>query len=129
VIRLPLILIAFVMLWWAFFRLFKRKSLRIIISIVAGVVAIPLCLFLIQWGWEFTMMFRARHIAAQIENYRGSHGKYPISLSDVAGVPVNGPIYYERDSNSPEVYYMWFGTGFGTVSQYDSKTRSWHGPQ
>ena len=75
------------------------------------------------------MMLRARHIAAQLESYRASHGKYPVSLLDIAGTPVNGPIYYQRDLDSAEVYYLWFGTGFGTVSQYDSKTRTWHGPQ
>jgi hypothetical protein len=50
-------------------------------------------------------------------------------LLEIGGAQVNGPIYYERDLESAEVYYLWFGTGLGTVSQYDSKTRTWHGPQ
>jgi hypothetical protein len=129
VIRLPLIVVAFVVLWWALLRVCKRKSLRIAISVFAALLSIVLGLLLVQWGWELSMMLRARHIAAQLESYRGLHGQYPVSLLDIAGAPLNGPIHYERDLQSPDVYYLWFGTGFGTVSQYDSKTQSWHGPQ
>jgi hypothetical protein len=60
--------------------------------------------------------------------YHGTHGKYPVSLAEISSAEVNGPIYYDRDLDSASVYYLWFGTGFGTVSQYDSKTRTWHGP-
>ena len=75
------------------------------------------------------MMHRARRIAAQLESYRTTHGNYPVSLLDIADAPVNGPIYYQRDLDTPDVYYLWFGTGFGTVSQYDSNTHGWHGPR
>ncbi len=75
------------------------------------------------------MRTRAARLRGQIERYHAAVGKYPVSLLDIAGAPLNGPIYYERDLESPEIYYLWFGTGLGTVSQYDSKTDTWHGPQ
>ena len=86
--------------------------------------------FVVSGRWhEIYMRTRAVRLRAQIERYHAEHGKYPISLLDIPGAPVNGPLYYERDLESPEVYYLWFGTGVGTVLQYDSKTRMWHSPQ
>ena len=99
------------------------------LSILAGIVALTIALLLIGWPREIYMRLRAARLAAQIENYHTAHGKYPVSLLDIAGAAVNGPIYYERDLDSPDVYYLWFGTGVGTVSQFDSKTRTWHGPR
>jgi hypothetical protein len=97
--------------------------------IFAAIVLVAVGVFASGWPYEIYMRSRAARLRGQIERYHASHGKYPISLLDIAGAPVNGPIYYERDLESPEVYYLWFGTGVGTVSQYDSKTRTWHGPQ
>jgi hypothetical protein len=97
--------------------------------IVAAVVLVAVACFAFGWPSEVYMRTRAARLRGQIERYHASHGNYPISLLEIAGAPVNGPIYYERDLESPEVYYLWFGTGLGTVSQYDSKTRTWHGPQ
>jgi hypothetical protein len=99
------------------------------LAIFAVIVLLAVGLFASGWPYEIYMRSRAAQIRAQIERYRAAHGKYPVSLLDIAGAPVNGPIYYERDLESPEVYYLWFGTGLGTVLQYDSKTRTWHGPQ
>lgn len=128
-IRLPLFAVTFVLVWRALFRVCKRRSFRILISVFGALLAILLCLLLVQWSWELTMMLRARRIAAQLESYRTTHGNYPVSLLDIADAPVNGPIYYQRDLDTPDVYYLWFGTGFGTVSQYDSNTHGWHGPR
>jgi len=75
-------------------------------------------------------MLRARRIATQLESYRSSHGDYSMRLSELGIDERKTGIYYELDfAESPAVDYLWFGTGFGTVSQYDSKTRTWHGPQ
>ena len=128
-VRLPLIVITFVLVWCALFRVFKRRWVRILISVFCALLAIPLSLLLVQWSWELAMMLRARRIATQVESYRATHGNYPVSLLDIGDAPVHGPIYYQRDLDTPEVYYLWFGTGFGTVSEYDSKTHSWHGPR
>jgi hypothetical protein len=49
------------------------------------------------WPHEIYMQTRSATLRAQIERYHVEHGKYPISLLDIAGAPVNGPIYYERD--------------------------------
>jgi hypothetical protein len=99
------------------------------LAIFVGVVLVAVVLFASGWPHEIYMRSRAARLRGEIEHYHAAHGNYPISLLDIAGAPVNGPICYERDLESPEVYYLWFGTGFGTVSQYDSKTRTWHGPQ
>ena len=103
--------------------------MRVRLAIAAAAVVLVVPVVLPVWPREIYMRFRAARLAAQIERYHAANSKYPISLLDIAGAPVNGPIYYERDLESPEVYYLWFGTGLGTVSQYDSKTRTWHGPQ
>jgi hypothetical protein len=103
--------------------------MRVRVTIIAAVIVLAVAVVLSGWPREIYMRFRADRLAAQIERYHATHGKYPVSLLDIAGAPVNGPIYYERDLESPEVFYLWFGTGVGTVSQYDSKTRTWHGPQ
>ena len=103
--------------------------MRVRFVVVAAVVVLAVALVLSGWPREIYMRIRAARLAAQIERYHATHGKYPVSLLDIAGAQVNGPIYYERDLDSPGVYYLWFGTGVGTVSQYDSKTRTWHGPQ
>ena len=94
--------------------------MRVRIAIAAAAVVLAVAVVLPGWPREIYMRFRAARLAAQIERYHAANGKYPISLLDIAGAPVNGPIYYD---------YLWFGTGLGTVSQYDSKTRTWHGPQ
>jgi hypothetical protein len=103
--------------------------MRLRLVIVAAVIALAVAFLLTGWPREMYMRTRAARLAAQIERYHAPNGKYPVSLLDIAGAPVNGPIYYGHDLESPEVYYLWFGTGVGTVSQYDSKTRTWHGPQ
>jgi hypothetical protein len=97
--------------------------------IFAAVVLVAVGLFVSGWPYEIYMRTRAGQLRAEIERYHAAHGKYPVSLLDIAGAPVNGPIYYERDLEASEVYHLWFGTGLGTVSQYDPKTRTWHGPQ
>ena len=129
VIRLPLITAALVAVLWWLFHISKRKSLRVVLIVFAIIIALPLGLLFAQWGYELNMRLRAGRITAQLESYRASHGKCPVSLSDLEIREVNGPIYYERDFDSPFEYYLWFGTGVGTVSQYDSKTRIWHAPQ
>ena len=128
-IRLPLIVIAFVVAWWALFRVCKRKPLRIAISIVGVLLALSLSLLVAQWSYEAYMMVRGARIRSQLESYRGAHGEYPIALSQIGVSQTREGIHYQRDAETPLVYHLWFGTGVGTVSQYDSKTRTWHGPQ
>jgi hypothetical protein len=99
------------------------------LAISAAVVLVAVGFLASGWPYEIYMRTHAARLRAQIERYRAAYGKYPVSLLDIAGAPLNGPIYYERDLESPEIYYLWFGTGVGTVSQYDSRTRTWHGPQ
>jgi hypothetical protein len=97
--------------------------------ICVAVIVVATGIFASGWPYEIYMRTRAARLRGQIERYHAEHRKYPISLLDIAGTPLNGPIHYERDLESPEVYYLWFGTGVGIVLQYDSKTRTWHGPQ
>lgn len=103
--------------------------MRRTLVMIAAIVAVTVGVFASGWPYEIYMRTRAARLRAQIERYHSAHGKYPVSMLDIAGAPLNGSIYYERDLESPEVYYLWFATGLGTVSQYDSKTRTWHGPQ
>ena len=128
-IRLPLIVIAFVVAWVLLFRLSRRKSVRIAISVVGVMLALPLSLLVAQWSYEAFMMVRAARIRSQLESYRSVHGEYPIALSQLSISETGKGIYYQRDYETPLVYHLWFGTGFGTVSQYDSKTHTWHAPQ
>jgi len=93
------------------------------------VVVVASVVYVAPWGGGAYMRFQAARLRGRIESYHASHGKYPLSLSDIPGSSSEGPIYYQRDLDSPDVYYLWFGTGFGTVSQYDSKSGTWHGPR
>jgi hypothetical protein len=99
------------------------------IILLLAVLVIAAVVYAAPWGGGAYMRFRAAQIRAQLESYHTAHGKYPVSLADIPSAPLNGPIYYQRDFGSPEVYYLWFGTGFGTVEQYDSKSNTWHGPR
>jgi hypothetical protein len=65
--------------------------------IAAVVVLVAFGLIVSGWPHEIYMQTRSATLRAQIERYHVEHGKYPISLLDIAGAPVNGPIYYERD--------------------------------
>jgi hypothetical protein len=124
VIRLPLFAAALIAVWWWLFHISKRKSLRVTLVTIAVVLGLPLTLLLAQWGYELYMMFRGGRLTAQLEKYRISHGQYPVSLSELGITETKGGIYYQRDDESPLVYYLWFGTGFGTVDQYDSASHS-----
>jgi hypothetical protein len=99
------------------------------IIVLLAVLVIAAVVYVAPWGGGAYMRFKAAQIRAQLESYHKAHGKYPISLADIPRLSVNGPIHYQRDFNSPEVYYLWYGTGFGTVEEYDSKSRTWHGPR
>jgi type II secretory pathway pseudopilin PulG len=101
---------------------------RLVIAAVVLVIAVPVLLISAQVGYEHYMMARAGRIGAKLESYRSSHGEYPIALSQLGINSERESIYYQRDYETPLVYYLWFGTGFGTVAQYDSKSHSWHGP-
>jgi type II secretory pathway pseudopilin PulG len=125
--RLPLIVAVFVAAWPFLLYVAKHKALKIILVVVGVIIALPLVVFSVQWADELYMMSRARGLAAQIENYRLSHGSYPVSLLDVGSNDVNGPIYYERNLESPDAYHLWFGTGFGTTACYSSRTGTWNG--
>ncbi len=129
VIRLPFIAAALVIAWWCLFRISRVKWLRVVLVVCAIIIGLPLSLLFAQWSYELYMRVRASRLAVRIESYHASHAKYPVSLAEISGAEVNGPIYYQRDFDDPSVYSLWFGTGFGTVSEYDSKTRTWHGPQ
>lgn len=103
--------------------------MRVALVVGAAILALPLSLLFVRWGYELYLRARANRLEARIESYHASHGKYPVSLADIEGASINGPIYYERDWDSPSVYYLWFGIGMGTVSHYNSKTHTWDGPQ
>jgi hypothetical protein len=100
------------------------------IGLISGLLLILAAslVYLATPGGGAYMRFKAARLRSRIESYRATHGEYPLSLSDIPGVH-EGPLYYQRDLDSPDVYYLWFGTGFGTVEQYDSKSRTWHGPR
>ena len=82
-IRLPLITAALVAVLWWLFHISKRKSLRVVLIVFAIIIALPLGLLFAQWGYELNMRLRAGRITAQLESYRASHGKCPVSLSDL----------------------------------------------
>jgi hypothetical protein len=102
---------------------------RIGVIVVLAVLVIAAFVYVAPWGGGAYMHFQAAQLRARLESYRSAHGKYPVSLAEIPGASLNGPLYYQRDFDSPETYYLWFGTGFGTVEQYDSKSRTWHGPR
>jgi hypothetical protein len=114
--------------WWLI-RVSKHKWLKTLIVVVALLLASALLLLIAQGVYEFRMMIRGRSLATQLEQYRTSHGEYPISLSTIGISDTKEGIFYQRDYESPSVFYLWFNTGFGTVAQYDSETRTWHGPR
>jgi hypothetical protein len=114
--------------WWLI-RVSQRRWIKSLIVVVALLLACPLLLLIAQSVYEFRMMLRARGLAEQIEHYRAFHGEYPISLSTIGIDQTKEGIFYQRDYESPSVFYLWFNSGFGTVAQYDSATRTWHGPR
>ena len=114
---------------WRLIRAANRKWIKRLIAVVALVLACFLLLLIAQSVYEFRMMIRGRVLATQLEHYRASYGEYPICLSTIGINESREGIFYQRDYESPSVFYLWFNTGFGTVAQYDSKTRTWHGPR
>jgi hypothetical protein len=114
---------------WRLIRVSKRKWVKSLIVLVTVLLACPLLLLVAQSVYESRMVIRGRSLAARLEDYRASHGEYPISLSNIGIDERKEGIFYQRDYESPSIFYLWFNTGFGTVSQYDSKTRTWHGPR
>lgn len=124
---LSVLILGAVTLW--LIRVSKRRWIKILLAVVAVLAACPLLLLITQSVYEFHMTVRGRSLAARLEDYRVSHGEYPISLSTIGIDERREGIFYQRDYESPSVFYLWFNTGFGTVSQYDSQTRTWHGPR
>jgi hypothetical protein len=114
--------------WWLI-RVSKRKWLKSLIIVVALLLACPLLLLIAQSIYESRMMIRGRGLATQLDRYRALHGEYPLSLSTIGVNETKEGIFYQRDYESPSAFYLWFNTGFGTVAQYDSETRTWHGPR
>jgi hypothetical protein len=102
---------------------------HIAVILVLAMLVIAAVVYVAPWGGGAYARFKAAQLRTRLESYHAAHGKYPVSLAGIPGAPTNGPIYYQRDFDSPEVYYLWFDTGFGTVEQYDSKSRTWHGPR
>jgi hypothetical protein len=129
VIGLLVIAVALGGLMWLLIRIPKRKSIKAAIIIGAMITAFPIVLLIAQSLHELHMMIRGRNLAARLEHYRVSHGQYPIALSQMGIDETKVGIFYQRDYASPSVFYLWFNTGFGTVSQYDSQTGTWHGPR
>jgi hypothetical protein len=104
----------------------QRVWLRAIIVAFALIIALPIGLFWSTVVHEAHMRIHARTIEAQLESYRSLHGKYPVSLSELGIREVNGPIYYDRDFDSPLVYHLWFGLDPHFGMTYDSATQKWH---
>ena len=124
-IHVPLIIAAFGLLWWALLRIFRGRSPRILINVSGALLSIPACLLLALWIWNLTMRVRVLRVAAHIEEYRAAHGNYPASLSKIPAIPTNGSIHYELALDRPDAC-LWFGTGFGGVSQYDLAEHKWY---
>ena len=103
--------------------------MRVRLAIAAAAVVLVVPVVLPVWPREIYMRFRAARLAAQIERYHAANSKYPISLLDIAGAPVNGPIYYERDLESPKSTISGSAPDSAQSRGTDSKTRTWHGPQ
>ena len=116
-------------LTWLLIRVPKRKSIQVGIIGLALLTGSALVLLIGQSVHEYHMIIQGRTLVVRLEGYRLSHGEYPIALSQIGVDETKVGIFYQRDYESPSVFYLWFGTGFGTVSQYDSQTRTWHGPR
>ena len=126
VIAFPVITIAFITLLWWLFHMVRHRWLRVGLIAVGVVVAILLTPFSLLWGDEVLMRIRARRIAGQLEEYRVSHGKYPVSLLDISPADVNSRLQYQRDFDSPLVYHLRFGVGLaGATCEYDSRIGRW----
>ena len=67
---------------------------------------------------------KGKVIVEMVEHFRVAHGKLPESLADLGlEVKEEGPIYYEKESESR--YIVWFGRELGESTTYDSDTREW----
>jgi len=124
-LRIPLATLVLVALFVWLFRIARRVWIRVILAVAALVVAAPLAFFWSLWIHDAHMKVRASDIRAQLEAYRTSHGEYPVSLLDVGVREVNGPIWYERDLDSPLAYHLSFEYAPHSLTQYDSNTHKW----
>ena len=125
-VRVPLLTLVLVALFvWLLF-IARRAWARVVIVVVALIVAAPFAFFWSLWVHDVHMKFRSRDIRAQLESYRASHGKYPVSLADAGIQEPNGPISYERDFDSAPVYHLSFEYAPHSLVEYDSATKKWN---
>jgi hypothetical protein len=129
ILRLSLLMALLLGVTWWLVHISRRKWMKSLVIVIAIIAACPLLLLVAESIYEFHMVSRGRGLTARLEEYRAFHGEYPISLSRIGIDEAKEGIFYQRDYESPLVFYLWFNTGFGTVSQYDSETRTWHGPR
>jgi hypothetical protein len=66
-------------------------------------------------------------LIGKIELFKRDQGRLPDSLSEI-GIEEKeeGPLYYEKKSNTK--YVLWFGTELGESIVYDSDHKKWNGP-
>lgn len=68
-------------------------------------------------------------IVEEIFEFEEENGRYPNSLNEI-GIEEKeeGPFYYERSADSLN-FKLWYGLGLGDSEVYQSKTKSWYGPE
>jgi hypothetical protein len=128
VIGLSVVSLGLVAVAWWLLRRARHLWLRVLVVFAALAVALPLGLVWWVVGHQLRMKVRAGHIRSALEEYRGLHGNYPVSLSDVGVREVDGPIYYKRHFESPQVYHLWFDDGLHWIEEFDSDTGKWSFP-
>jgi hypothetical protein len=126
---LILLTLVIALIWWIAIRFFSLKRWPVLTVTLAGLVTLPFLLLIVQLAFELCMMLRGERIVNELEKYRSAKGEYPLALSQIGIDEAKQKILYQRDFSSPEVFYLWFNTGFGTSSQYDSVSRTWHSPR
>ena len=107
----------------------KHKWMKGVAVVIGMLVGFLVVLLIGQLVHEFRMMLRGRSVVTRLEDYHVSHGQYPVALSQLGIDEAKEGVFYQRDYESSSTFYLWFGTGFGTVLQYDSQTRTWHRPR
>lgn len=92
------------------------------IAIFAGVL--PSLNRRAERAWQADMMKEGNRLVEKIEQWKAINGRLPSNLSE-AGLPDDGPLYYNKWSDDEYVVSYADGRGFFTDTRYYSKNKKW----
>lgn len=95
---------------------------RFILFTVTAVGILAAGVYLAHYVEDAQLIRQGNQIVEKIEKFRTIYGRLPSNLTD-AGIPDNGPIYYDKRNETE--YVVWYGKRLGESEMYNSKEKEW----